>query len=443
MLTGKYTILLLGSGGREHALAWKMAQSPALQKLWIAPGNAGTALHGENINISETNFPELGDFVIRNLVNMVVVGPEAPLVAGIFDYFQSNPLLKDVLFIGPSSAGALLEGSKDFAKSFMQKHGIPTAAYKTFDIHSLPEAKKFLKTLKAPYVLKADGLAAGKGVLICESYQNACDELDDMLLNTRFGKASEKVVIEEFLPGIEMSAFVLTDGDSYVILPEAKDYKRIGDGDTGPNTGGMGCVSPVPFYTAEFRQKVETRIIKPTINGLFKDKIPYTGFVFFGLMNVNGDPFVIEYNCRLGDPETEVILPRIQSDIIALFEAAATRNLNTCQIRLNPETALAVMLVSKGYPGDYTRGKTISGLDSLHGAFPFHAGTRYDDESNCVKTNGGRVIALMAMNHSIETARESAYLNIEHIHFDGMNFRKDIGLDLLNTQNNNTNESGF
>jgi phosphoribosylamine--glycine ligase len=431
-MTGKYNILLLGSGGREHALAWKMAQSPALGKLWIAPGNAGTSLHGENVNISETNFPELRDFAISNEVNMIVVGPEAPLVAGIFDFFQNDPLLKDILFIGPSAAGAMLEGSKDFAKSFMQKHGIPTAAYKTFDIHSLSEAKEFLKTLQAPYVLKADGLAAGKGVLICDSLENACAGLDDLLLHTRFGKASEKVVIEEFLPGIEMSAFVLTDGNSYVILPEAKDYKRIGDGDTGPNTGGMGCVSPVPFYTPEFRQKVETRIIKPTINGLNEDKIPFTGFVFFGLMNVNGDPFVIEYNCRLGDPETEVILPRIESDIIALFEAAATHTLNQFQIRLNPETAVAVMLVSKGYPGDYAKGETISGLDSLKGAFPFHAGTRAEQETNIVITNGGRVMALMAMDKTIESARNTVYQNVKNIHFDGMNFRSDIGLDLMN-----------
>lgn len=431
-MTGKYNILLLGSGGREHALAWKIARSPSLKKLWIAPGNAGTSLHGENIPISETNFPDLRDFAILNEVNMIVVGPEAPLVAGIFDFFQNDPRLKEILFIGPSAAGAMLEGSKDFAKSFMQKHGIPTAAYKTFDINSLSEAKEFLKTLQAPYVLKADGLAAGKGVLICDSFENACAGLDDLLLHTRFGKASEKVVIEEFLPGIEMSAFVLTDGHSYVILPEAKDYKRIGDGDTGPNTGGMGCVSPVPFYTPEFRQKVETRIIKPTINGLKEDKIQFTGFVFFGLMNVNGDPFVIEYNCRLGDPETEVILPRIESDIIALFEAAATRNLNQFQIRLNPETALAVMLVSKGYPGDYAKGETISGLDSLNGAYPFHAGTRIDHDNNIVKTNGGRVLALMAMDKTIESARNTVYENVKNLHFEGMNFRSDIGLDLMN-----------
>lgn len=430
-MSGKYTLLLLGSGGREHALAWKLSRSPLLNQLFIAPGNAGTSHVGENVTLSENDFPGIREFVIRNNVNMVVVGPEAPLVNGIQDYFSNDPDLKSVLLIGPSATGASLEGSKDFAKAFMKRWNIPTAAYQTFTQSGFEEAKIFLKSLKAPYVLKADGLAAGKGVVICSDYTQACAELEEMLLNTRFGKASEKVVIEEFLEGIEMSAFILTDGNAYALLPEAKDYKRIGDGDTGPNTGGMGCVSPVPFFDASFREKVLKQVIQPTIQGLRSEGIPYTGFIFFGLMNVKGEPFVIEYNCRLGDPETEVILPRIDTDFLSLLESAALGTLENQTVPVTENTTLAVMLVSQGYPGDYPKGKRIDySPDELNGLL-FHAGTKANPETNTIHTNGGRVMAVVGQAKTIAEARTEAYQSIQEIAFDGMNFRTDIGLDLI------------
>lgn len=431
-MTGKYTLLLLGSGGREHALAWKISQSPLLKKLFIAPGNAGTSRIGENIPLSETDFPAIKNFVIQKEVNMIVVGPEAPLVSGIQDFFREDPELKSVLVIGPSAAGARLEGSKDFAKAFMQRWNIPTAAYQTFDKSGFEAAKSFLKSLKATYVLKADGLAAGKGVVICSDYDEACTELEDMLLNTRFGKASEKVVIEEFLEGIEMSAFVLTDGSSFALLPEAKDYKRIGDGDTGPNTGGMGCVSPVPFYTGSFRNKVIEKIILPTIQGLKREGIPYTGFIFIGLMNVKGEPFVIEYNCRLGDPETEVILPRLDTDFLKLLESAALGTLQNHTVPVISDHTLAVMLVSQGYPGDYTKGKPIDIRQENSTTLVFHAGTKIHPETHTILSNGGRVIAIVAKGADLSEARNTAYTSVNSVTFEGRNYRNDIGLDLIN-----------
>lgn len=430
-MAGKYTTLIIGSGGREHALAWKISQSRYLKKLYIAPGNAGTSTIGENVNISETYFKGIGEFVVHEKVNLVIAGPEAPLVAGIRDYFLSEPSLHDILFVGPSAAGAQLEGSKDYAKAFMHKYGIPTAASKTFTKSEISEAKAYLRNFDTPYVLKADGLAAGKGVIISPTYEEACGELEEMLVNTRFGKASEKVVIEQFLQGIEMSAFVLTDGKSYVVLPEAKDYKRIGDGDAGPNTGGMGCVSPVPFYSDEFRRKVEDHIIRPTIKGIENEGINYTGFIFFGLMNVKGNPYVIEYNCRLGDPETEVILPRIESDLLELLVATANKKLETQAISISSDTAIALMLVSAGYPGNYEKGKLINGLDNTRDVILFHSGTKNDSGTNKVITNGGRVMAITALANSIGSARQKVYENAGKIDFEGLNYRNDIGLDLL------------
>lgn len=420
-------VLLIGSGGREHALAWKMAQSKKLDKLFIAPGNAGTAHVGINVNIKTTDFENLGKFCLENHVSMVIVGPEEPLVKGITDYFLSTPSLKEISIIGPAKLGATLEGSKDFAKEFMIRHNIPTARYKSFSKETLADAVSFLKTLEPPYVLKADGLAAGKGVVILSDIKEAENELKEMF-SGKFGDAGNKVVIEEFLSGIEVSVFALTDGESYIILPEAKDYKRVGEGDTGLNTGGMGSISPVPFADKVFMQKVEERIVKPTIDGLKKENIPYCGFVFFGLIKVKNEPYVIEYNVRMGDPETEVVMPRIQSDLIEMFESVATKNLKSYELKVDPRTAAAVMLVSGGYPGAYVNGKEIHNLEQVSGSIVFHAGTKQD--GNTIVTNGGRVLAVTSYGNSIQEAigKSNNYANI--IKFDGKHFRNDIGFDL-------------
>lgn len=422
-------ILILGSGGREHAFAWKIAQSPKLNQLYIAPGNAGTSQHGINVPISETDFDSIKKLVLEKGINMVVVGPEAPLVKGVYDFFKNDPELNNIPVIGPSKAGAQLEGSKDFSKLFMQRHKVPTAAYQTFTKDTLEEGYRFLETLKPPFVLKADGLAAGKGVVIPHTLEEAKQELKAMLADAKFGEASSKVVIEEFLDGIELSVFVITDGKSYKILPAAKDYKRIGDGDTGLNTGGMGAVSPVPFADVEFISKVEQKVVIPTVAGLSKENIEYKGFIFIGLMNVNGEPYVIEYNVRMGDPETEVVLPRIQSDIIDLFEGIAKGNLETKQFEVNPQTAVTVMMVSGGYPGDYEKGKEITFIGSIQESIVFHAGTK--NESGKIKTNGGRVIAVTSFGNTISEAREKSYKSIQSIQYEGQYFRKDIGLDLM------------
>lgn len=420
-------VLLIGSGGREHALAWKIAQSSKLNKLYIAPGNAGTAELGENIDIAVNNFEKLGEFAIANSIDMLVVGPEDPLVNGITEYFSTNKDLKSIAVIGPGSEGAKLEGSKEYAKEFMRRHHIPTAGYLSVTQNNLSEGKAFLEKIKAPYVLKADGLAAGKGVLILNSLEEAKDELEKML-GGKFGKASEKVVIEEFLSGIEMSAFVLTDGQGYVILPEAKDYKRIGEGDTGLNTGGMGCVSPVPFADKEFSQKVEDLVIRPTVEGLKKDGIDFTGFIFFGLMNDNGNPQVVEYNVRMGDPETEVIMPRLKSDLLELFIAASKKELSQATVDLDERACVTVMLVSGGYPGDYEKGKEISGLNATSESIIFHAGTKPGNSK--VLTNGGRVISISSLGEDFNAALKVSYRNAEIIDFEGKNFRRDIGFDL-------------
>jgi phosphoribosylamine--glycine ligase len=421
-------ILIIGSGGREHAFAWKIAQSPRLGKLFIAPGNSGTALCGTNVNISPLDFEKIGAFVLTNHIGMVVVGPEDPLVKGIYDYFQSSVFLKKVPVIGPCKAGAQLEGSKDFSKQFMLRHHIPTAAYKTFSRATLNDGLKFLETLSPPYVLKADGLAAGKGVVIPLTLEDAKAELTAMLADAKFGAASAQVVVEEFLKGIELSVFVLSDGISYKVLPSAKDYKRIGEGDQGLNTGGMGAVSPVPFADAAFLEKVEKRIIIPTIDGLKKDGIDYRGFIFIGLMNCNGDPYVIEYNCRMGDPETETVLPRIQSDLIDLFEGVASQTLDRCNYNTDPRTAVTVMLVAGGYPGDYQKGDVISGVEQISGSLVFHAGTT--NSGNDVVTNGGRVLAITSLGESISQASSLSVKHAEKITYKGKYYRKDIGKDL-------------
>lgn len=421
-------ILILGSGGREHALAWKLAQSKKVTGIFIAPGNAGTMACGTNIDLSPENFEEVKNCVISNSIDMVLVGPEAPLVSGIHDYFLADESLKVIPVIGPVKAGANLEGSKDFAKAFMEKYDIPTAAYKTFDSSSEGEAIAFMKTLGPPYVLKADGLASGKGVVILENIEDASLELSSML-NGKFGQAGKKVVIEQFLAGIEMSAFVITDGKNYKILPGAKDYKRAGEGDTGLNTGGMGSVSPVPFANSAFMYRVEKRIIEPTIEGLIKEGIDYKGFIFFGLMNVNGNPYVIEYNARLGDPETEAIIPRIKSDFFDLLDGVAKGDLNRRKIKIDERFVVSVMLVSDGYPGDYEKGKEISGLDLIKDSLVFHAGTK--GENGKVLSNGGRVLAVSSMGQTLYEAQEISYRNAGLISWDGIRYRTDIGFDLL------------
>lgn len=422
-------VLLLGSGGREHAFAWKLSQSKKLSKLFIAPGNAGTALCGTNVQMSATDFPAIRNFVLSHEIKMVVVGPEDPLVNGIVDFFLADELLKLIPVIGPPKLGAQLEGSKDFSKLFMNKHNIPTAAYRSFTKDTLEDGYKFLETLSPPYVLKADGLAAGKGVVIPHTLDEAKAELKAMLADAKFGAASSKVVIEEFLRGIELSVFVLTDGESYKMLPAAKDYKRIGEGDQGLNTGGMGAVSPVPFADDTFLKKVEERIVIPTIEGLKRDGIPYSGFIFIGLMNDNGEPKVIEYNVRMGDPETEVVIPRIKSDLLETFIAVADKKLASLKFELDNRIATTVMMVAGGYPGDYEKGKVISGLENVKDAIAFHAGTK--SENGNIVTNGGRIIAFTAFANTIEDAIKLSYAAANEVKYEGCYFRKDIGQDLM------------
>lgn len=422
------TILLLGSGGREHALAWKMLQSEKCSQLFVAPGNAGTNEIATNVALNPLDFEAVKSFTLENNVGMVVVGPEDPLVHGIYDFFKNDAQINHIPVIGPSKVGAQLEGSKEFAKQFLVKNNIPTARYESFTKDTVEQGCEFLTTLEAPYVLKADGLAAGKGVLILNDLAEAQDELRNMLVDAKFGDASSKVVIEEFLDGIELSCFVLTDGKSYKILPTAKDYKRIGEGDTGLNTGGMGAVSPVPFADAVFMEKVETRIVKPTIDGLQKDNIDYKGFVFIGLINVKGEPMVIEYNVRMGDPETEVVLPRVKSDLVELFVAVGKQELANATLEIDERACTTVIVASGGYPEDYEKGKVISGIENATDSIVFHAGTK--KEGDAVVTSGGRVLAVSSYGATFTEALEKSYASIAKISFDKMYFRKDIGKDL-------------
>lgn len=425
-------ILLIGSGGREHAFAWKITQSTHCKKLYIAPGNAGTSALGENVAIGVNDFEKLGSFCLEKAIDLVVVGPEEPLVRGIRDYFEASGELKKIIIVGPGKLGAQLEGSKDFSKQFMARHGIPTAGYKTFTKENLDEGLAFIKKQTLPIVLKADGLAAGKGVLICNVYDEACAEFEEMLLKDKFGTASQKVVIEEFLTGIELSVFVALDGSDYLILPEAKDYKRIGDNDSGPNTGGMGAVSPVPFADEAFMQKVRDKVVLPTLLGLRKDNIPYQGFIFIGLMNKAGEPYVIEYNVRMGDPETQAVLPRIKSDFVELLSSIATNTLGQYTLGINSFTAATVVMVAGGYPEAYEKGKPIQGLEetSHSGSLVFHAGTNIN-KSGSVLTNGGRVLGITGKGEEMQEAISNAYARVNQIQWDGVYFRKDIGQDIL------------
>ncbi len=421
-------ILILGSGGREHTFAWKIAQSPKCNELYVAPGNSGTANVATNVDISETDFAAIKELVLDKNIELVVVGPEAPLVAGVHDYFLNDEDIKHVSVIGPQKEAAELEGSKEFAKKFLYRHNIPTAAYESFTKETVENGYAFLETLNPPYVLKADGLAAGKGVVILNDLGEAKAELKSMLVDAKFGNASAKVVIEEFLDGIELSCFVLTDGKNYKILPTAKDYKRIGEGDTGLNTGGMGAVSPVPFATEEFLNKIEERIVKPTIKGFTKDNLPYVGFVFIGLIKVGNDPKVIEYNVRMGDPETEVVLPRLKNDFVEILQAMANGTLDTINIEIDERAATTIMLVSGGYPEAYEKGKEITGIEAIKNSIPFHAGAQLKDGK--VVTSGGRVMAITSYGNTYQEAIKKSYQNIEKLHFDKMHYRKDIGFDL-------------
>ena len=423
-------LLILGSGGREHAIAWKAEQSSHLKKLFIAPGNAGTKSVGTNVNLNINDFESVANFALENKIEVIVVGPEEPLVNGIVDYFNSREDLAKITLIGPNKEAAQLEGSKDFSKKFMARHNIPTAKYATFTKDNINDGYGFLELMKPPYVLKADGLAAGKGVLILDDLKEAKQELKQMLTGSKFGKASNKVVIEQFLKGIEVSVFVITDGKNYKILPEAKDYKRIGANDTGLNTGGMGAVSPVPFANREFMDKVDNQVIIPTVKGLAKEGIHYSGFIFFGLINVKGDPYVIEYNCRLGDPETEVVMPRIKSDLLDLFDGIASGTLGERDIEIDPRSAATVMMVSGGYPDAYEKGKQIIGLKEFEKSVVFHAGTT-NLEDGSVVSDGGRVLAVTSYGKNIEKALKRSYEAVDQISFDNSNFRKDIGFDLL------------
>ncbi len=424
-------ILILGSGGREHAFAWKLSQSNKCSGLFIAPGNAGTTGNGTNVNIKVTDFESIRQFCLDNAITMVVVGPEEPLVKGIYDFFKKDAKLNSIMVIGPSKTGAQLEGSKAFAKAFMQRHNIPTAAYREFDEKNYEEGVAYLQTHPTPIVLKADGLAAGKGVLICQNHVEAIAEFELMIQHAKFGEASKKVVIEEYLTGIELSVFVLTDGENYVLLPEAKDYKRVDVGDKGPNTGGMGAISPVPFADNSFMQKVVQTIIEPTINGIKKEKIEYTGFIFFGLIKVGDDPYVIEYNCRMGDPETEAVLPRLKNDLVSLFEAAAQKQLKNQYIETDPRHTATIVAVSGGYPGEYLKELPIEGLDLLDedDAFIFHAGTKANNSA--IETNGGRVLAVTSFGNSLQKAVEKSIAILDTIQFDGKHYRSDIGYEFL------------
>ncbi len=421
-------ILLIGSGGREHAFAYKLKQSKLCKQLYIMPGNAGTTAFGQNVKINPNDFPAVLDSSLKNQIDMVVVGPEEPLVLGLRDYFEAHEQAKNILFVGPDKMGATMEGSKDWSKAFMYKNNIPTAAYQTFTSENLNEGIAYLKTQKMPIVLKADGLAAGKGVLICETLEEATRELQQMINDEKFGAASSKVVIEEFLTGIELSVFVLTDGNSYKILPTAKDYKRIGEGDTGLNTGGMGAISPVPFADDVFMQKVIDRIIEPTIKGLKAENIKYIGFIFIGLIKVGNEPFVIEYNCRMGDPETETVFPLIESDFTELMAATAKGELHTIDMKISPQHSATVMMVSKGYPGDYEKGKVMSGFNQVKGSMLFHAGTALNNEEEVI-TNGGRVLAVTSFGNSLNEAVQQSLANAEKIQYEGKYFRKDIGYE--------------